>query len=226
MLDTIDSSGWGSTSGDDFWQRAYDPSANYGASNFDARNVFKGSAIYDLPVGRGRQFLNNNWLLDEVIGGWQVAPTIVWSSGTPFTLSMPNNTNSFSQAGQWYPNQIGNPNPAHRSLNEWYDPSAFEQPADGTFGNTRRNNLYGPQYLLINAAVGKTFHIWESVNFELRASANNVINHPSFANPNGTINGGQAGVINDTTVKGRTMQATHGGAAAKAPPLFVAADVP
>lgn len=205
MLDTIDSSGWGSSAGTLGWQRAYDPGANYGASNFDVRNAFKASAIYDLPFGRGRRFLNSNWAVDEVLGGWEVSPTLVWTSGSPFTPTTAVN-NSFSQAGNQYPNQVGNPNPAHRSIDEWYDASAFGQPDAATFGNTRRNNLYGPQYLLTNLALGKTFHIWENVNFEIRGNANNFINHPSFGLPNTTVGGGNIPNITYVTVGGRTMQ--------------------
>jgi Carboxypeptidase regulatory-like domain len=214
MLDSIDSSGWGSSAGNTYYQRSYDVGANYGASNFDIRNSFKASAIYDLPVGQGRQFLNNNRLVDAAVGGWQVSPTIIWSSGIPYTITM-SGDNSFSQStssSKQYPLQVGNPNPAHKSINEWFDPAAFTQPTAGTFGNTQRNNLYGPTFLQVNAAVGKTFHIWESVNFEIRASANNVINHPSFDAPGNqgssgnVINGGTDGVINKVTVGGRTMQ--------------------
>jgi hypothetical protein len=213
MLDSIDSSGWGGSAGNAYYQRAYDVGANYGASNYDIRNSFKASAIYDLPVGRGRQFLNNNRLVDEAIGGWQVAPSIIWSSGIPYSIKMSgDNSFSLSNSSTQYPLQVGNPNPAHKSINQWFNPAAFMQPAPGTFGNTQRNNLYGPQYLLINAAVGKTFHVWENVNFELRASAKNVINHPSFDAPGNqnssgnVINGGTDGVINEVSVRGRTMQ--------------------
>jgi hypothetical protein len=210
MLTSIDSSGWGSSSGNDTYQRPYDVAANYGASNFDVRNAFKASVLYDLPVGKGRQFLNNNWLVDETLGGWQVAPTIVWTSGSPFALTTSSNTSfDLKGNGQQYPNQVGNPNPAHKDLNHWFNagPEAFKQPDPGTYGNTQRNNLYGPQYLLVNAAVGKTFHIpWEGVALEIRASANNVLNHPSFAAPDSTIGDPNAGVINSLTVFGRTMQ--------------------
>jgi hypothetical protein len=208
MLTSIDSSGWGSSSGNDYYQRPYNVAANYGASNFDVRNAFKTAVIYDLPIGKGRQFLNNNWLLDETIGGWQIAPTIVWTSGTPFTLTTSSN-NTFNLAGnaQQFPNQIGNPNPTHRDLNHWYDPGAFGQPDPGTYGNTRRNNLYGPNYLLVNAAIGKTFHIpWEGIGLEIRASAQNVLNHPAFDNPNASIGDPNAGIINSLKVGGRTMQ--------------------
>ena len=74
FLDDMDTSGWGSRSGSQAWQNAYNPSANYGNSNFDVRNAFKGYAVYQLPFGQGRQFLNNNRILDAFIGGWQISP--------------------------------------------------------------------------------------------------------------------------------------------------------
>ncbi len=207
MLDTYDTAGWGGAySGAQHYQRAYNPGANYGAANFDVRNAFKAYAVYDLPVGRGRRFLNSNLVVDEVLGGWDVSPTAIWTSGSPFTLTTAAN-NSYAQAGDQYPNQTGNPTPAHKSINEWYNASAFEPlPLPGTFGNDRRNNLYGPQYLLMNLALGKTFHVWENVNVEIRGSANNFINHPSFGLPNTTVGGGNIPNITSVTVGGRTMQ--------------------
>lgn len=205
MLDTLDSSGWGSSAGSQNYQNSYSPAANYGPSNFDVRNAFKASAIYDLPFGKGREFLNSNSLLDEVIGGWQISPTLVWTSGSPFTPLMVNNL-SYAQAGAWYPDQVGNPNLAHKSIHSWFNTSAFKQPLPGTFGNTRRNNLYGPNYMLANLALGKTFHVYERVSFEVRASANNIANHPSFGLPDTTIGGGGNGVISSTTNSARTMQ--------------------
>ena len=60
--------------------------ANYSNSNFDVRHAFKGYAVYQLPFGRGKQFLNNNRLLDEVVGGWQISGTLILSTGNPFTV--------------------------------------------------------------------------------------------------------------------------------------------
>jgi hypothetical protein len=204
MLDTIDSSGWGSSAGTLGYQNAHDPGANYGPSNFDVHNAFKGYAIYDLPVGRGRQFLNNNRLLDEAIGGWQVAPSIIWTSGSPFTPIEPNNTSSYSQAGTLYPNVVGNPTPAKRTINNWYNTSAFAAPAPATFGDEKRNQLFGPNYLLANLALSKSFALTEKVKFELRGEANNFPNHASFGLPNTDVTGGSN--ITGTTVGGRTMQ--------------------
>ena len=129
-------------------------------------------------------FLNHNRLLDTAVGGWQVAGTLVVQSGFPFTPTINGSNNSFSQAGDWYPNQIGSPRPAHRSINEWYDPSAFTVPAPATFGNLRRNNIYGPGLQVVNLSAGKTFSIRDRVDLQIRADTTNAFNHSNFGLPN------------------------------------------
>jgi hypothetical protein len=179
------------------------------------RNAFKGSIVYELPFGRGRQFVNNNTMADAVIGGWQVSSTIVLQTGQFFTpvLSV---DNSYSLAGSsfaWYPNQIGNPRPANRNVNQWFNEAAFAAPAAGTFGTEGRNQLTGPGLSRVNLSLGKTFAIWEQVRLQIRADANNIFNHPSFGlpanqltvNSSGTINTGTS-TINSVTVPSRTMQ--------------------
>lgn len=239
FLDDQDSSGWGSRGGPQDFQIANNPSANYSNSNFDVRNAFKGFVVYELPFGKGMRWLSNNSWLNEAVGGWQVSGTLVLMSGNPFTVYGTQNT--FAQAGTQFPNW--NPGvswkPQHRSarceagsgpglgcVNEWYNPAAFTQPAAGTFGNVRRNSLYGPGINQENLSAGKTFFLpWEGVQFQLRADATNVFNHASFGPPTGTLsgssgagqpyswyttdaNGNQVGTnqINWTTVGGRSVQ--------------------
>ena len=216
FLDDGDSSGWGSRAGAQTYQRAYNPSANYGNSNFDVRNAVKGSFVYQLPFGRGRQFLNNNWLLDEVFGGWQGSGTVVVQSGQPFTVTMSTN-NSYAQAGSWFPNVVGNPHlsshGAYHGTNQWFNEAAFAAPDPGTFGNSRRNSLNGPGLSEVNFSMGKSFAIWEQVHFQVRADATNIFNHPSFGLPSASLKVDTAGnvvtgssTIRGVTVGGRTMQ--------------------
>lgn len=48
----------------------------------DHPHVFKVSAAYDLPVGKGRRFLNKSHrAVDFVLGGWQVAPAMFAQNG-------------------------------------------------------------------------------------------------------------------------------------------------
>jgi Carboxypeptidase regulatory-like domain len=187
FLDDIDSAGWGSHSGSIFVQNSFSPSANYGNSNFDIRNAFRGYAIYELPFGRNKQFLNNSLLLDEILGGWQLASTIIVQSGQPFTAVMSSGAGSYSQGGnnfKWFPNVIGNPKLSNRGPKQWFNEAAFAVPASGTFGNERRNSLTGPSFSQVNLSLGKTFSITEAVHLQVRADSNNAFNHPSFNLPN------------------------------------------
>lgn len=199
MFDDMDSSGWGSREGPQTWQNT-SPALNYSNSNFDVRNAFKGYAVYTLPFGKGQTFLNHSSALDEVIGGWQISSTVIELSGQPFTVTTSQNT--YQQDGSSFPNW--NPGvswkPTHRSarceqigtggcVNEWYNPSAFLEPANGTFGNVKRNSLYGPGINQVNLSGGKTFTIYENVKFQFRVDANNAFNHASFGQPNGGLSG-------------------------------------
>jgi hypothetical protein len=215
FLDDLDTSGWGSRSGSQAWQNAYNPQANYGNSNFDVRNAFKGHAVYQLPFGRGKQFMNNNLLLDEIFGGWQASTIIIVQSGQPFTPVMGNNQSSYASGGNgfaWYPNVIGSPSLSHRGVNQWFNEAAFAVPASGTFGNERRNQLTGPGLSTVNLSLGKSFAIWEQVRLQVRADADNVFNHASFSLPNNNLSLTGSAIstgtsnISSTSVPTRNMQ--------------------
>lgn len=194
FLDDMDSSGWGSRAGSQMYQNAHSPSANYGNANFDVRNAFKGNILYQLPFGKGKMFLNNNFLLDELVGGWQASGTVVVQSGQPFTVFM-NTDTSFSQGGsasngsKQYPNVVGNPylGKGQRNVNQWFNEAAFTAPAAGTFGNSGRNTLNGPALTQTNLSLSKVFAIWEQVHLQVRADASNLFNHPSFSLPNSAL---------------------------------------
>ena len=224
FLDDQDSSGFGSHEGPQ--NRQYeDAASNYSNSNFDVRNAFKGRIVYELPIGRGRAFLNNNWLLDEVLGGYQVSSTMQLTSGNPFSV-FASSANDFAEPGgaEPFPNYSGATlRPANRSINEWYNPAAFTLPANGTFGNVRRNSVYGPGIEYVNMSAGKKFDIHDNVKLQIRLDATNALNHPSFGTPNGnltTASGqttgeaftqtgtfGTSRQINSVTVGGRDLQA-------------------
>ncbi|HEX4020356.1 MAG TPA: TonB-dependent receptor [Acidobacteriaceae bacterium] len=212
FMNDLDSSGWGSREGYQNYQNAFDTNANYSRSNFDLREMFKAQAVYMLPIGEGRQFLNNNRLLDTVIGGWQTSGTVVLQTGAPIGITTGGNNSSNNQSGSYtqFANQVGNvslPGSTKSRLNEWYNLNALVVPAPFTYGNFRRNVVSGPGLNVVNFSLGKNFHVWESVAFQIRADATNVFNHASFGQPgNNAIGNGQSAQITGTTVGGRTMQ--------------------
>jgi hypothetical protein len=213
FLDDQDSSGWGSRGGWQNYQNAFNPADNYSNSNFDIRNMFKAYGIYDLPFGTGRPFLNHNEFLNEVIGGWQLASTLVLQGGNPLSITTGNNNSSNNQSGSYtqFANRVGNyklSGSTKSRLNEWYNLNAFAVPAPYTYGDFRRNIVYGPGLSAVNAQLGKTFSLWpeHGVQMHIEAEAFNVLNHPSFGQPgNNAIGPGQSAQITGVTVGGRDM---------------------
>jgi hypothetical protein len=193
FLDDQDSSGLGGAQGTQDVQNSYSAAQNYGSSNFDVRNAFKGRMVYKLPFGKGERFLNQNRLLDAVIGGWQTAGTIVLSDGVPFTPLISGANNSYSQGNNWYANQIGKPKLANRGVHEWFNPDAYTLPAPGTFGNERRNSVYGPGFEIVNLAASKTFRIEHGIDMKIQAMATNAFNHTNFNLPHSSLVAGGPG---------------------------------
>lgn len=63
------------------------PDLDNSLSQIDTRHAFKFDATYDLPIGRGRSFLSDsNSVVDSLIGGWTLTPTVRWQSGAPILL--------------------------------------------------------------------------------------------------------------------------------------------
>ena len=115
-------------------------------SVFDIRNRFTINGNYELPLGRGREFLSTSpkWL-DEVVGGWSSSLTWAAQTGTPFTVS-PNVNTASGGGARAYP--VGDPfagggapNPTNPSLSScpaqvrtklnYFNPCAFRNPLPG-----------------------------------------------------------------------------------------------
>ena len=225
FLDDQDSSGWGTHAGPQPYQYAslltenYS-GKNYGNSNFDVRNAFKGFVVYQLPFGKGRAYLNKNWLEDVTVGGWQISGTVIVSAGNPFQVLATDCTYMQSCPGTQFPSFSGvSARPAHRGIAEWYNPAAFINPGNGNFGNAGRNPLTGPGFNTVNISALKEFHLpWERMAFSIRCDASNAFNHPAFSPPQGqlagdsgagteytsTSNGGNQ--ITGVQIGGRTLQ--------------------
>jgi len=210
FLSTQDSSGWGGNGGSQPYQIATLPGLNYGLSNFDRPHMFTGDVVYQLPVGKSRKFLaSSNALVDGILGGWQTSAIFTAESGTPFTAVMGTQNLTGALSGSWYPNIVGNPYLSNPTIQQWFNTSAFVQPAAFTFGNEGRNILRGPKLVDVDFSMGKNFALpvfSERANLQLRFDATNILNHPSFANPNVNIGTPNAGIITQTTVGGRTLQ--------------------
>jgi Carboxypeptidase regulatory-like domain/TonB dependent receptor-like, beta-barrel len=68
-----------------------------GPSIFDVRNNITFNAVYDLPFGPGKPFMNAPGVIGTVFGGWQISSIGLWHTGHPLTVSM-DLSNSISNA--------------------------------------------------------------------------------------------------------------------------------
>jgi hypothetical protein len=214
FLDSQDSAGWGNRGGTQLWQNGSNPAANYGNSNFNVPNAFKGYVVYELPFGHGKQFLSNGSVVNEIAGGWQISGTFIAQSGNPFTVT-DSSAKNLTFAGSIFPNITGNPYsstcPTGTAAGTicWLNPAAFSDPAPGTFGNEQRNSLVGPRLTVFNLSFAKSFAFTERFNLQLKMDMVNAFNHPSFTTPQTTFSStsvGNLGQIQGVAVGARTIQ--------------------
>ncbi|MEJ7860316.1 MAG: carboxypeptidase-like regulatory domain-containing protein [Pyrinomonadaceae bacterium] len=59
---------------------------NYALSDFDVRHNVNANAIWQMPFGRNRRYLNGiNKYADAILGGWQLGGIYRWNTGNPFS---------------------------------------------------------------------------------------------------------------------------------------------
>jgi hypothetical protein len=201
-------------------------------STFDQRHVLHGSLIYDLPVGRGRQFLGNAWKpLDYVFGGWTVSTLIRMNSGFPYVDYLSDTNQLGDQTHSARPDIIsGVPlvNPLYNSncpigtgCQPYLNPSAFMRPPLGQYGDAPRtlDGARGPWARYLDANIQKNFRLGESGRriLQFRVDALNAFNHPVFTvYPN---NAGGADFMGAPSTATLTTSAYNTWAAANGQPL-------
>lgn len=68
------------------------PGLNYGRADYDRTHTVNGNFVYELPFGKGRQFLNDNGILNTIFGGFQFSSIVALSSGPPLGVVDPRAT--------------------------------------------------------------------------------------------------------------------------------------
>jgi hypothetical protein len=68
------------------------PQLEYSRVEFDQTHIFNFNGIYELPFGKGKRWLNEGGLVNQIVGGWQVTSIIQIGSGIPFSITDPRGT--------------------------------------------------------------------------------------------------------------------------------------
>jgi len=167
---------------------------NWGPAGFDRRHNFQMGFAYSLPWQSATG--SHDGALKAIIDDWQINGVLAAFSGTPFTvtadgavLNTPSNTQVADQVGSY--TILGNIGAAGK----WFDTTAFAQPAGVKFGNTTRNQFYGPGGYNLDFSIFRSFPFQQTRRFEFRMEAGNILNHGVFANPSSSITSATFGQI-------------------------------
>jgi hypothetical protein len=87
---------------------------------------------------------------------------------------------------------------------QWFNPAAFVDPPDYTFGNAPRefSNVRGPGTVNIDMSLFKTTKITERSSFEFRIEAYNALNHDNLSMPGTTFAAGPPAVSSNPYAEG------------------------
>lgn len=185
---------------------------------YDLTHNMKMTYIYELPVGRGKAFLNSG-IASYVLGNWRIAGTHFYSSGFPLTLTNSNNYLIFNGRGaatvtshEGWIAQHGNPD--WKGNDRFFNPAAayaldtnaattgIDQPLDRLGNMTRYNpKARQPWNFNENFSLAKSFPITESMRVDFRWEMFNAFNRfrpspgsqnvqdPNYGRVQGQLNG-------------------------------------
>jgi hypothetical protein len=172
---------------------------NWGPLPDDLTHVVVINHAYELPFGARRRYLNHG-ILSYIVGDWNLNGIWQFSSGQRFTATLASAVSNSTGGGGDRPNRIkdGNLPTDQRTIDHWFDLTAFSTPAQYTFGNAGTGILVGPGNFNLDAGIHRNFPIGERYTLSYRCEMFNAFNHANFNVPNASIGSASAGQISGT----------------------------
>ncbi len=180
------SSDFGST---DYWNTKSQKSYSYE----DMPNLASIAYVYDLPVGKGKAFLNQGGVVNQILGGWKFSGILRYMSGFPMEIEGADTTNGLENNGWEQANRVnGVPmaTAAYRAGQASFNPAtdvmlntaAFAQPPNWTFGTITPNEATVRNFPYYNEdmRLTKQWNIHESWKLTYMADFFNVFNRHVF----------------------------------------------
>jgi hypothetical protein len=174
-------------SGDRLWPtNSYDLAAERGLSQFHVGRRFAGSAVYELPFGRGRTFASEPGIVSAIIGGWQIGGILTLADGAPTNVG--NIGDSFAVGGLGnVPHATGvSPIPSNRSPDNFWNVASFDATNPNLSylaGNAGRNVLFKPGTRQLDASLTRNIQVREGHTLQFRWESFNATNHPNWNTP-------------------------------------------
>lgn len=149
-----------------------------GPSQFDRRNIFFTSLVYDLPI-----FRNGTRLVKSTLGGWQVSGIITEESGAPLDLGVSGKTAASIITNSGMRPDLSGSISYPKTAAQWFTGN-FSAPACATgpdcYGNLGFDAIRGPGRNNFNLSLLKNFAFTERFHMEFRAESFNLFNHTQF----------------------------------------------
>ncbi len=170
----------------------YNTSNLWGPSEYDTRHLALINWVYAIPFLK-----NDTHLQGKLLGGWSLAGTAQFQSGSPCGIGTNNDYAGVGENGSfgcgsegqfWVLNGPVTINsgafagPVTNSSSPRYFTVSASAPPSGTFNlqSGVRDSIYQPGLQDWNLALFKTFALNERANFQFRAEAYDFINHPNL----------------------------------------------
>jgi hypothetical protein len=180
-------------------QNVYNLGAEWALAATDAPWRYTIGYTWDLPFGKGKAWMNQNTVLDYIVGGWSLNGITIIQSGMPLFIYQ-SNSNSVIGTGEQRPNATGvapttSGSPESR-YTDYINPAAFSLAPQFTFGNVARSiPNYGPGMANWDVSLFKSFTFHERYQAQFRAEFLNLFNTPFFAPPVMNYSSGSFGQI-------------------------------
>jgi hypothetical protein len=191
---------------------SYNIRLDRGRATLDRRQIFTANYIYDVPLLK-----NRHDLAGKVLGGWEVSGIVTFQTGLPNSPLGANYDaaglgNIPAQIAGNRPNMLCNPNfNAPHTFEQYFSTYCLQNnPTSGvvpsnTVNTGGRGTIGGPGTERVDFSLFKNFRFGESVTFQFRAEAFNILNHTNFRAIQANITSAVYGQV--TTVRDpRTLQ--------------------
>jgi hypothetical protein len=164
------------------------PSCERASGIWDVRHVVNANAVYQLPFGPSKPYLNHPGILSSIAGSWELTSTAIERTGFPVNVlvnrssaSVPDGNNTDQRPD--LVRAVSLTPPGGKSIGEWIDPAAFTMPPSGTFGNAPRDIGRGPGAWQVDLGANKQIPLLERTRLEFRSEFFNIFNHPQYGLP-------------------------------------------
>jgi hypothetical protein len=195
------------------------PKFDYAPADFNIKHVLHFSGGYELPVGKGKKYMNQGGIANAVLGGWATNWILTLQGGQPLNFGCPTGTTSGTscndvlvpgqspklgikiadQGGYHGPFWIGNPAAFSQPCQLGGIPGSLVPlptsvanciPLNGSAAlGSKPGQIVTPGFHRLDFSTFKGFQLNERFSMQFRAEFFNITNHPNFNAPNFGGNG-------------------------------------